>query len=151
MTPLPAQLEIGIATHNSDLYRQAVALRYEVLRRPIGLDFSDAQLAAESDELHLVGLQNDAVVVCLSLQYSGADKFKMRQVAVLPALQGQGLGSALCRYAEKLALAQGKTQIYCHARQTAVAFYTRLGYECVGESFEEVGLPHYLMRKYLAD
>ena len=151
MTLLPTQLEIGIASHDSALYRQAVALRYEVLRRPLGLDFSNAQLAAESGELHLVGLQSGAVVVCLSLQYSGADKFKMRQVAVLPALQGQGLGSALCLYAEKLALAQGKMQIYCHARQTAVAFYTRLGYECIGESFEEVGLPHYLMRKYLAD
>jgi len=36
-----------------------------------------------------------------------------------------------------------------HARETAVSFYTELGYEVFGEPFVEVTVPHRKMRKTL--
>ena len=36
-----------------------------------------------------------------------------------------------------------------HARQTAVPFYERLGYETYGEPFVEVTIPHIAMRMAL--
>ena len=36
-----------------------------------------------------------------------------------------------------------------HARETAVAFYLRLGYRVVGEPFVEVTIPHRTMEKLL--
>jgi predicted GNAT family N-acyltransferase len=36
-----------------------------------------------------------------------------------------------------------------HARSTAVPFYAKLGYECVGDEFIEVTIPHWEMRKAL--
>jgi predicted GNAT family N-acyltransferase len=37
-----------------------------------------------------------------------------------------------------------------HARDVAVGFYERLGYQSVGEPFVEIGLPHQTMEKELA-
>jgi predicted GNAT family N-acyltransferase len=37
--------------------------------------------------------------------------------------------------------------VYAHAREAAVPFYTRLGYEVVGDRFIEVGLSHFTVRK----
>jgi predicted GNAT family N-acyltransferase len=36
-----------------------------------------------------------------------------------------------------------------HARQTAAGFYSKLGYQRVGDPFVEVTLPHIAMRKPL--
>ena len=34
----------------------------------------------------------------------------------------------------------------CHAQNTAMGFYTRLGWETVGDEFVEAGIPHHKMR-----
>ena len=37
-----------------------------------------------------------------------------------------------------------------HARDTAIPFYKKLGYECVGEPFVEVTILHQAMQKRLS-
>lgn len=76
---------------------------------------------------------------------------RMRQVAVVPELQGQGIGRAMVEYSEALARTVGFTRMILHARETAVAFYEKLGYAKVGERFVEVTIPHWAMAKRLAD
>nr|MBP8249907.1 GNAT family N-acetyltransferase [Chitinophagales bacterium] len=44
---------------------------------------------------------------------------------------------------------KGFTLMYCHARDTAIPFYEKLGYSRVGEEFEEVTIPHWEMGKSL--
>jgi predicted GNAT family N-acyltransferase len=43
----------------------------------------------------------------------------------------------------------GITHLLMHARLSAVGFYQKLGYEKVGGSFTEVGIPHVRMEKYI--
>ena len=108
------------------------------------------QLAAEYDQRHLVATAaSGAIVGYLNLTPLDAQTVKMRQVAVSPEAQGQGIGTALVRFSEALAAQQGFHEMVLHARETAVPFYLRLGYEQVGERFEEVGIPHFKMRKQL--
>ena len=57
----------------------------------------------------------------------------MRQVAVVNDLQGQGIGKALVKYSEALAQRLGSCRMILHARETAVAFYERLGYRQCGD------------------
>ncbi|MDX2065426.1 MAG: GNAT family N-acetyltransferase [Fimbriimonadaceae bacterium] len=130
------------------LYAQSVELRREVLRRPLGLDFSTAELAAEADERRCVAVVEDRVVGTLNLVRHG-DAFKMRQVAVAPDAQGQGIGKRLVQFSEAVALRAGATRMVLHARETAVPFYLSLGYHIVDEPFEEVGIPHRRMVKAL--
>ena len=75
----------------------------------------------------------------------------MRQVAVSPRAQGQGIGRALTEFAEDLARRRGFSRMTLHARAIAVPFYEKLGYQRVGDEFEEVTIPHWSMQKALAE
>ena len=70
-------------------------------------------------------------------------------MAVHSALQGQGLGTRLVERLEIELKERRVERIHLHARDVAVAFYERLGYRCVGEPFNEVGIVHYMMEKEL--
>jgi predicted GNAT family N-acyltransferase len=142
-------MELRRIQHNTPEYEHVVALRRRVLRAPLGLDFTPEQLAAEADDIHLAGFEGETPVACLILAPVSAQEFKMRQVAVAPERQGERLGSRLVEYCETVARAAGCVQITLHARETAVLFYLRAGYEIVGEPFEEVTVPHRKMMKWL--
>jgi GNAT superfamily N-acetyltransferase len=73
----------------------------------------------------------------------------MRQLAVVPELQKRGIGTALVEYSEDLARKAGYRRMILHARETAVAFYEKLGYSRLGDRFEEVTIPHWAMEKHL--
>lgn len=138
-------LEVVEVPHGSERYRRTVALRDAILRKPLGLSFSEEELAAEADSIHLALFEGDELLGCLILKPLSGTACKMRQVAVRPDRQGQGLGRLLVKASE----ARGFSEIVLHAREAAVGFYLHLGYEVLGEPFKEVGIPHRRMRKDL--
>lgn len=77
-------------------------------------------------------------------------QFQLRGMAVLPEFQKKGLGEALVKHAENDALERGGKIIWFNAREIAVAFYKKLGYEIIGEPFDiaDIG-KHYVMYKKL--
>ena len=142
-------VEVRAAEFGSPEQLAAIELRRRVLRRPLGLDFTAEQLAAEVSEFHLVALLDSAVVGCLVLTPLDGGEIKMRQVAVEPALQGQGIGTEMVAFSESFVRSRGFSRMVLNARDTAVAFYLGLGYEIVGEPFVEVTIPHRRMKKAL--
>ncbi len=142
--------EFKIVPHGSDTYWDAVSLRDEILRKPLNLEFTEEQLAAEHDQIHIVSHADQEIAACLVLQNTEPDKMKMRQVAVRESLQRQGFGRKICQYAEQYCAAQGKSLLYCHARDVAVPFYKKLGWKVVGEEFTEVNIKHYRMERSLS-
>jgi predicted GNAT family N-acyltransferase len=135
--------------YGSGEYDQVVALRDEVLRKPLGLTFTKEELDAESQEIILAEFGPDGALATLQFQVVSPTEWKMRQVAVAAGLQGKGHGSRLVEFSESWARSQGVKSIVLHARETAVPFYKRLGYEVVGSMFTEVNIPHFKMRKAL--
>ncbi|MDM3871823.1 GNAT family N-acetyltransferase [Porticoccus sp. W117] len=135
--------------HGSEAYDNAVQLRYEVLRKPQGLSFSDAELEAEADSGHLVCELGGKIAGCLVLAPWQQDGVKLRQMAVAPEYRGCTIGSQLVQAAEKWAGEHGCSKIVLHARTSAEGFYKKLGFSASGEVFMEVGLPHRVMRKAL--
>jgi N-acetylglutamate synthase-like GNAT family acetyltransferase len=73
----------------------------------------------------------------------------MRFVAVAPERQSQGIGKMMTIEFEAEANRRGLKRVYLHARETAVPFYIKLGYEVFDEDFIEVGIPHKHMQKFL--
>jgi GNAT superfamily N-acetyltransferase len=126
-----------------------VVLRREVLRKPLGLDYSPEQLALEASELHLGLWNGEKALGCLLLRDEGAGVVRMRQVAVSSKLQGNGLGRMLVAEAEAEARHRGWIRMILHSRPNAVRFYEKLGYRAEGELFEEIGIAHRLMAKNL--
>ena len=138
-------------TYGSDEYHRTVALRDEILRKPLGLAFSTGELAAEKDSFHLVCYQDGNLAACVVLKPVSSGKIHMRQLAVGTSFQGRGIGTALVVWAESFVLRHGYHEIIMHARESASGFYGKLGYVRQGDSFIEVTIPHVLMRKVLAN
>jgi N-acetylglutamate synthase-like GNAT family acetyltransferase len=130
-------------------YQSAFALREEVLRKPLGISLNDETLEQERDYYHLVCHVDGELVGCLVLLPQGSIEVRMRQVAVGPHLQGQGIGRTLVEYAEQFARERGFSLMKLYARDTAIPFYEKLGYERVGEMFEEITILHCKMQKRL--
>lgn len=141
-------LVFTLVPHGSDAYLELVALRQEILRTPLGLRFTPEELAAEKDYLHIAAMQGDILCATAMLVPKGT-RYKMQRVAVREGLQGQGIGSSMMEYCEAVALERGVHTIYCHARETAVPFYLKLGYIPQGQPFDEQGIPHLKMSKTL--
>lgn len=135
--------------HGSEEYEAALQLRREVLRWPLGLDFTPEQIALEAEDLHLAAYDSGELRAVLVLTPLDSETVKMRQVAVAPNLQRGGVGTGLVRYSEEVAVERGFREMVMSARETAVPFYQRLGYVVEGEPYEEVTLPHRRMRKRL--
>ncbi len=135
--------------HGSDRYQEEVALRYRVLREPLGLTFTSEQLASEVADTHLAILIGGKMCAVLLLTPRNGGDIQMRQVAVAPELQGTGLGRALVNASEEKAITLGYRRMVLHARKSAVGFYERLGYATHGDEFEEVGIPHLDMDRKL--
>jgi predicted GNAT family N-acyltransferase len=131
-------------------FDEALALRYEILRRPLGLHYSPEQLTEEWDNLHIAAFDAQAMVIgYLNLTPIDQELIKMRQVAVAASQQGKGVGRAMVAFSEELAKELGYKKISLHARQSAVPFYLNIGYMEEGAPFEEVGLPHFKMTKVI--
>jgi predicted GNAT family N-acyltransferase len=141
---------IKVVDHNSEGYWKAVKLRREVLRYPLGLDYTDEQLAAEGNETHIVIECGDETIAYLMATKLSDDLLQIRQVAVDNKLQGQGIGSKIMEFAENWASKSGYSEVLLHSRGYAVPFYKKIGYVGFGDEFEEVGIPHLKMRKPLA-
>jgi N-acetylglutamate synthase-like GNAT family acetyltransferase len=138
-------IEVEFATPE---YDETVKLRYNILREPLGLDFIEEQLAAEYSDFHLAAY-DDAWILrgCLVLSPKDEKVLKMRQVAVDNNVQSKGIGSLLVKASEVYARAKGYDKMELNARDTAVVFYQKLGYNTEGGMFEEVSIPHFKMVK----
>ena len=128
-------------------HKKEIELRYRILRQPLGLHYTQEQLAAEKDEFHFAAFEGDKLVGCLLMKTIGKEEIKMRQVAVDEDYQGKGVGKKLVLYSEKFTAENGFSLIILHARKSAVPFYEKLGYKIVGDEFIEVTLPHLKMKK----
>ena len=75
-------------------------------------------------------------------------QFQIRGMAVLENHQKKGIGAVLVLHTENHLKAEGERLIWFNARETAVGFYKKLGYEIKGTEFEITGVGiHFLMFK----
>jgi len=136
---------------NSNLYHLEIELRDRLLRAPLGLAFSSEELEAESAELHFALVDDVQVRACAVIVPLSVREAKLRQMAVHENHQRQGLGSRLIREIEIALYRRGFKAIELNAREQAVPFYKRLGYQTAGDRFMEVGIGHWKMHRELAD
>ena len=142
-------VKIGLIEYNSEQYIESVALRQDVLRTPLGLKFTKENKTNDANELHVAASNGNALIGILLLRPISDDIVKMRQVAVKSSEQGKGIGKKMVAFCEALSKGMGFKQIELHARQVALNFYLDLNYEQIGETFLEIGIPHFKMIKNL--
>ncbi len=130
-------------------YDQMLALRYAVLRQPLGLVFYRDDLAKEKDDILIACMDEGDMLGCCILSVEGHETVRLRQMAVPDKLHGKGIGASIINFAENLARDKGYKRVTMHARDTAIGFYEKFGYSIKGNQFKEVNLPHHVMEKLL--
>ena len=134
-------------------HRDVAALRHHVLRSHMpGIPF-----VAPQDELpgtvHLVARRGGVVVGVVTYfaeeapHRPGEPALRFRGMAVDPAEQGRGTGTALIRRVLDDARARNARVVWANGRDSAEGFYRGLGFEVVGDMFidETSRLPHHVI------
>lgn len=142
-------MALKIIDYGTEEYRQMLKLREDILRQPLGLHLSQEELEKERDNLLMAAFDDDKMLACCMLVEEDPQTVRLRQMAVLNDLQGQGIGKALMQFAENVARDRGYQKITMHARKNATGFYEKMGYRVIGDEFIEITIPHYVMEKSL--
>jgi len=135
--------------HGSKEYRQMVALRMEILRKPLGLTFTDEELLKEKEDILIGAFDEEEILACCLLTKVDNITIKLRQMAVQNNLQGKGIGASMMSFAETVARDKGFKKLMMHARNTAIGFYEKFDFKVKGAEFIEVNVPHHVMEKRL--
>jgi len=135
--------------HGSKEYKQMVALRMEILRKPLGLSFTEEELANEKNDILIGAFDEDKILACCLLTKVDSATVKLRQMAVQNNLQGKGIGASMMSFAETVARDKGFKKLMMHARNTAIGFYEKFDFKVKGNEFIEVNVPHHVMEKRL--
>src|ERR1700759_5755366 len=142
-------MALRMIDHGTKEYQQMVNLRNEILRKPLGLYFSEEELEREKDSILIGAFADERLLGCCLLTRMDAGTVRLRQMAVPNSMQGKGVGRALMIFAENVARDLGYRKLCMHARKTATGCYEKLGYSGLGDEFMEVNIPHYIMEKAL--
>lgn len=134
-------MPIKIIDHGTSQYQQMVDLRMEILRKPLGLHFTQEDLDNEKEDILIGAFEDDDMVACCILTKVSPELCKLRQMAVHQKMQRNGVGHAIMQFAENVARDAGFKTMTMHARKSAEVFYEKQGYAPYGDEFIEVTIP----------
>ena len=141
---------VQIISFASPEYDELLALRYQILREPLGLEYTPEAIAQEYKDTHFGCYDaHFQLLGGLLLHDIGDNIYQMRQVAVKTSIQNQGVGKLLVQKSEQYAQQRQFAQIFLEARQAAIPFYLKLNYQIEGEIYTKISIPHQNMRKIL--
>ena len=130
----------------SDLGNLGLALRRKVFvdeqHVPPEMEFDDYDLTAT----HVVAVENGSVVGCLRIVFLD-EHAKFGRVVVAPSARGQGLATAMMKFAMEHARSRGEMRFYLTAQSDKLALYEKLGFVAFGDEFDDAGMPHFAMMK----
>ena len=124
------------------------SLRYEILRKPLGMPASGAVFPGDEDHttLHLLAFSKSDLIGCATLMIGDSSAIQLRGMAVAQDWQRKGVGQLIVSTAQSIAVEKSKT-LWCNARFPAIGFYERQGWKSDGDFFEiPVIGPHIVMK-----
>ena len=142
-------MALKIIDHGTPEYQQMVKLRDDILRKPLGLTFTEQELENEKENMLIGAFEEEDMLGCCMLVEENPSTVRLRQMAVLNDLQGKGIGRALMNFAENLARDRGYKTLSMHARKNTIGFYEKMGYKVASDEFTEITIPHIIMEKQL--
>ncbi len=128
---------------DSEEYFESVKLRDKILRKPLGIVFTEEFMKQDSGDFHIALFYEEKIRGILLFKPLDDKIVKMRQVAIDEGLQGKNFGTEMLEFSEKFAIERNYSRIILNARATVVNFYLRMNYKVIGEEFYEVGIPHF--------
>lgn len=117
------------------------AIRHQVFVQEQGVDESIEWDGQDAKCVHVLAYRHNDVVGTGRLMPNG----KIGRMAVLKASRGLGIGALLLKALVDVGHHAGFLSLYLHAQAQAAGFYTKLGFNVDGESYQEAGIEHVTM------
>ena len=139
-----------IEPNSSAEFEQYYNLRYEVLRKPWLQPKGSEKDDGDKSSIHrmIIDESNGKAVAVGRLQFNTSEEAQIRYMAVSDNYQLKGYGNIIVKTLEDIALNKGIRNIILKARENALKFYWKNGYELIEKSyllFDEI--QHWLMVK----
>ena len=139
-----------IEPNSSAEFEQYYNLRYEVLRKPWLQPKGSEKDDDDKSSIHrmIIDESNGKAVAVGRLQFNTSEEAQIRYMAVSDNYQLKGYGNIIVKTLEDIALNKGIRNIILQARENALKFYWKNGYEIIEKSyllFDEI--QHWLMIK----
>ena len=139
-----------IEPNSSAEFEQYYNLRYEVLRKPWLQPKGSEKDDDDKSSIHrmIIDELNGKAVAVGRLQFNTSEEAQIRYMAVSDNYQLKGYGNIIVKTLEDIALNKGIRNIILQARENALKFYWKNGYEIIEKSyllFDEI--QHWLMVK----
>ena len=126
------------------------SLRYRILREPWNQPPGSERNEGDETAIHAALFENGKILGVSRLDSAEREIGQIRFMAVETNQQGKGIGEQLMHQLELIALQRGHKKIILHAREIAIGFYQKLGYELKEKSHLLFGeIQHFLMEKQL--
>lgn len=123
-------------------------LRWQILRQPWGQPFGSEQDELERQAVHLMLVANDGEIGAVGrIHQLDSQRAQIRYMAVSDLYQGQGLGGKMVMALEQEAAGLGCDVVILNARESALGFYQKQGYQQFDVAPELFGIKHYIMQK----
>jgi GNAT superfamily N-acetyltransferase len=125
-------------------------LRYRILREPLGKERGSEKNEGDANAIHFSLFDGKQIQAVARLDGLEDGICQARFVAVETHSQGKGYGRLIMEALETKAAELGYSKMILHARDYALPFYEKIGYDLIGPSYKLFGvLQHFQMEKLL--
>jgi len=130
-------------------YQRYYDLRWKILRAPWNQPRGSEQDDLEQSSHHLMVIDSDPIVIGVGrLQFNSLCEAQIRYMAVDIDQQRKGVGTLLLNALEQKSVKLGAARIVLDAREHALGFYQKQGYELEGPGHVLFNsIPHVKMHK----
>ncbi len=126
-------------------------LRWKIPRKPWKQPLGTERNDLDDTSFHVMICENDRIPIGVGrLHFNGSHEAQIRYMAVGNEYQGKGVGTLVINALEKYAKENGAHFIILNARENAVPFYQKNGYNIQEKSyllFDDI--QHFKMKKLL--
>ena len=99
---------------------------------------------------HFIALKDHVVIATVRIIITD-DEAKLGRLAVLKSCRKQGIATQLMQMATQFCQQNSITRIRLGAQVSVQDFYAKLGYQAVGDIFDDAGIPHITMLQNIMD
>ena len=130
-----------------ELYEQGVQIRRDYLFNGIENPNQYLQDPWEKRSIHVVVERDTLVLGVGRLTYDEDGNGVVSQMAVKPEFRGKNVGCMILEHLVKLCVFNSSEKIYMSARESAIGFYEKLGFNTIGAKFTppKTGIVHVSM------
>ena len=142
-------MQIKEINYHSEEYQRLLNFRFNNLRKPLNLNWSEEDLLNENQQNHFALKNQSEIVGSFCLKKIDCSTIRLRQMAIEKKWQRQGYGSSILKFTEEFAIKNNYKKIIIIARLSAINFYKKNFFKTSGNIFIDLTVNSIKMYKEL--